>query len=59
MAKSNENWLNPTQTLNRFSALQQEEDLVNQPSPGKEATPQNPAHLHHQCHFHPTTIPTP
>jgi hypothetical protein len=42
MAKSNENWLNPTPTSNRFSALQQEDDLVNQPSPGKEATPTPP-----------------
>jgi hypothetical protein len=39
MAKSNENWLNPTPPSIRFSALQQEDDLVNQPSPGKEATP--------------------
>jgi hypothetical protein len=42
MAKSSENWLNPTPTSNHFSALQQEEDNVNQPSPGKEATPNPP-----------------
>jgi hypothetical protein len=42
MAKSSKNWINPTPTSNRFSALQQEDDLVNQPSPGKEATPNPP-----------------
>jgi hypothetical protein len=42
MAKTSENWLNPTPTSNRFSALQQEDDLVNQPSPGNEATPPPP-----------------
>jgi hypothetical protein len=37
MAKSSGNWLNQTQISNRFSSLQQEDDL-NQSSLGKEAT---------------------
>jgi hypothetical protein len=42
MAKSNENCLNPTPISNRFSSLQQEDDLVNQSTPGKEDTPKPP-----------------
>jgi hypothetical protein len=42
MAKCNGNWLNPTPISNRFSSLQQEDDLVNQQTPGKEATPKPP-----------------
>jgi hypothetical protein len=30
MAKSNGNWLNPTPISNRFSSLQQEDDIVTQ-----------------------------
>jgi hypothetical protein len=42
MAKSSGNWLNPTPISNRFSSLQQEDDLANQSTPGKEATPKPP-----------------
>jgi hypothetical protein len=42
MAKSSGNWLNSTPISNRFSSLQQEDDLVNQSSPGKEAIPKPP-----------------
>jgi hypothetical protein len=41
LAKPNDHWLNPTTTSNRFTALQ-EEDLDNNPPPGKEATPKPP-----------------
>jgi hypothetical protein len=41
MAKSSGNWLNPTPISNRFSS-QQEDDLVNQSSPGREDTPKPP-----------------
>jgi hypothetical protein len=42
MAKSNGNWLNPIPISNRFSPLQEEDDLVNQSTPGKEDTPKPP-----------------
>jgi hypothetical protein len=36
MAKSSGNWIKPTPISNRFSSLQQEDDLVNQSTPDKE-----------------------
>jgi hypothetical protein len=39
MAKSNGNWLNPTPIQNRFSCLQQEDDIVNQSTPARKIPP--------------------
>jgi hypothetical protein len=41
-ATSNGNWRNPTPISNRFSSLQQDDDIVNQSTPGKEDTPKPP-----------------
>jgi hypothetical protein len=51
-AKQSDHWLNPTPTSNRYTALQQKEELDNQLPIGKETIPTPSPNLHYQCHQH-------
>jgi hypothetical protein len=42
LAKPSDHWFNPTPISNRFTTLQQDEDLNNHPPPGKEASLKHP-----------------